>query len=327
VATVTTTGENALDEITDPTGNVSWDMGALTLTIQGTTYNCIFSDGDLTCTGDGGITAPKFTTSGSDPYFKCVDDGSTSVTEAGEFCFDSTDKTWDFWLDNGVDAAAKYAMATTASTQTFTNKTFLWFKWIPAGSGPDLVDNAEVQDSPYSEGTSTSVPYIAYDDPEEIVTVRFTNASNAWRGYYFLIPDGWMGDGTDEEKFKIRWVGYNSAATGIASGEIVEFEITGRFLESTYAVNTATDVNRGTPLACQYTAPDNLATEDLMVTGWCEVTGTTDGTWDDEKILEIVVKRDVTADTYEQEVDLVGLQIAAMVKRGTWASLSATQPD
>jgi hypothetical protein len=98
-------------------------MALTTLTIDGTNYNCIFSDGDLTCTGDGGITAPKFTTSGSDPYMKCVDDGSTSVTEAGEFCFDSTDKTWDFWLDNGVDAAAKYAMATTASTQTLTTKT------------------------------------------------------------------------------------------------------------------------------------------------------------------------------------------------------------
>jgi hypothetical protein len=123
-----------VDEIGDPDpgGNTSWDMALTTLTIDGTNYNCIFSDGDLTCTGDGGITAPKFTTSGGGPYVLCTNASAEAFTTAGKLCTDSGDENL-YWYQGttayGIGpASTNIAIDATDGTNsiTVTDTEIIW---------------------------------------------------------------------------------------------------------------------------------------------------------------------------------------------------------
>jgi hypothetical protein len=320
-----------LDEIGDPGVAVSWSMGALTLTIQGTTYNCVFSDGDLTCTGDGGITAPKFVSSGSNQMVTCTNAGTVGMDSAGEICYNSSTDRWEYW-DAGAGPAAKEQIVGEVASATLENKDID----TTSGDGNSLIvtdyENIHVCAGMTSSGiddtedgvgidpyTSTEVPPCFVEDLTNELYIRsYDGATDEGARFRWSPPPDVTGS-----TVKLALTGFvpegrlvGGDPNPIASGATVIWLLRGNCLGDGDTLNTAF----GDIVTLTYTASASHAEDDVLIFGTSgEITPGGDGLVAAKTCIFNVV-RDADTDTDDDDVGL-GEYIQVLFKRdidNTW---------
>lgn len=325
----------ALDDVGPPDNPVSIDIGAYTVTLDltdgsaswtfdGSTGDCVFDDGDFTCGGD--ISAPNFTTTGSNPTFIAANaTAAADVSEAGEFAIDtSTNPDKLLFYDSDTDDGSDFEVVTLNAAQTLTNKTysgvidyetFGMFDVIPNVNAdvtrfsPEMgVDYVETDDSDELDdesdgGGRTLGPYL------EILNTGSNNREYAVRVFaeatdqYLILSWSPPPDYDATSGFKFRWYGLVEG-TAPADGATVEFVIYPKCFENE---ETADFASYGTEITSVWTE-GSVTTEDVIVGAWSSAS-TEPAAGDICFFLLHRDRDDATYDTEDEDIPLWRVQL------------------